>query len=416
MPLFHYEAVDGKGRRVKGVMPASDETNLELRLKMLDVWLLDATQEVRASAGAKAAAARSGWRTGWYKVKRRELIEFCSLMSFETRVGIPVVQALELASQDCQDPRFRATLDGLKLHLEGGLLLCEALEKYPQTFSLHFTSVIRAGESSGKLTEAFTDLKGYLEWVEQVVADVRQASLYPLITLIVVSGFSLFLFTFIIPQFVSLMKLVKVPVPLLTQVVFAVSDFAKATWWLWVLLMLFLVVGIPLGRRMSKRFAYWVDYVKINLPLFGELNLMLALSRFAHNLSILYSSGIPIIQAFHLCQGLVENLIVEEAVAQMETDLKSGNTISEAMRKRPIFPAILLRMVTMGETTGKLDEALHGVAEYYNEIIPRRIKKLFTVLEPAMTLGLIFMVGVVALSIYLPMLSLMTAVGQTNNR
>ncbi|PYI83716.1 MAG: hypothetical protein DME26_14550 [Verrucomicrobia bacterium] len=171
-----------------------------------------------------------------------------------------------------------------------------------------------------------------------------------------------------------------------------------------------------MGKRLSRRFAYYADYVKISLPLFGELNLMLAISRLAHNLSILYSSGIAILESLNLCKGLIECVVVENAVIQMETDIKSGSTVSEAMRKHKIFPPILLRMVTMGEGTGKLDEALQNVSDYYNEIIPRRIKKIFTFLEPAITLTLIFMVGAIALSIYLPLLSLMSAVGQSGNR
>ena len=415
MPVFKYQAVDVKGRGVDGSMVAYDEINLESKLKAIDMWLIEATVSHAPSIAAKAAADRSGWLSTFRKIKRRELIEFCTLMAFETRVGIPLIQALEIATHDCNDLRFRRILEGVKQQLESGLLFYEALEKYPQAFTPQFTSVIRAGASSGKLPDAFTDLKEYLEWVEKVIADVRQASLYPLITLVVVSGFGLFLFTFIIPKFVDLMKLTKVPVPMLTQIVFGISDFAKATWWLWVLVMLFLVVGVPLIRKLSRGFARFVDIVKLKLPLFGELHLMLAIPRFAHNLSILYSSGIPIIQAFNLTRGLIDCVPVEDAVEQMEADLKSGHTISEAMRKHIIFPAVLLRMVTMGETTGKLDEALQGVSDYYNEVIPRRVKQIFTFLEPAMTLGLIFMVGAIALSIYLPMLSLMSSVGQNAN-
>jgi type IV pilus assembly protein PilC len=345
-------------------------------------------------------------------VPRRELIEFCTLMSFQCRVGIPLLQALDLAGQDCQTPRFKRVIGGMQMHIEAGLLFYEALEKYPGTFSPHFVSIVRAGELSSKLPEAFTDLKEYLEWVEQVLADVRQASLYPAITLVVVSAFGLFLFTFIIPKFVVLLEGLKVPIPMLTRIIFGVSDFAKATWWVWVLGLIFLMVGIPIGRRMSKGFAYAMDYIKIHLPIFGELNLMLALSRFSHNLSILYSSGIPIIQALTLCQGLIDCVPVERAVNTVETDVKAGHTISEAMRKHKIFPPILLRMVTMGEGTGTLDKSLQNVSDYYNEIIPRRIKKVFTFLEPAMTLMLIFMVGAIALSIYLPLLTLMSSIGK----
>jgi type II secretory pathway component PulF len=147
------------------------------------------------------------------------------------------------------------------------------------------------------------------------------------------------------------------------------------------------------------------------VPIFGELNGMLALSRFAHNLSILYRSGLPIIQCLEMCQeGLVGNMVVEKAVEEVAEDVKTGSTISEAMHRHNVFTALLLRMVAMGETSGNLDKALDNVAEYYNDVIPRRIKAVFSIMEPALMLFLIFMVGCVALAIYLPIISLMGAV------
>jgi len=407
MPVFRYEAIDKRGRNLSGMMPALDESNLELKLKSAGFWLIDAATERPPAAMDKPAQSDLGWRTMWGKRRRRALIDFCTLMSFQSKVGIPLVQALEVASQDCEDVQFRRVLAGLQHHIESGLLFYEALEKYPRLFTPHFVSVIRAGEMSSKLPETFDDLREYLEWVDQVIAEMRQASLYPLIVTTVIFAFVLFLFTFIIPRFATLLTSLKIPLPLLTQIIFALSDFVKATWWLWLLGLLAVTLGVPLGRRLSRRFALWLDRLKLNLPIFGPLNLMLALSRFTHNFAILYRAGIPILQSLNLCQGLVGSLVVEDAVAGVHEDVKTGSTISEALRRQPIFPPMLLRMVVMGETTGNLDAALENVSEYYNEIIPRRIKKIFTVLEPALMLALIFVVGAVALSIYLPSLALM---------
>ena len=138
---------------------------------------------------------------------------------------------------------------------------------------------------------------------------------------------------------------------------------------------------------------------------------MLALSRFTHNLSILYRSGLPIIQALDMCQqGLIGNAVIERAVGAVKEEVKTGSLISEAMHRQTVFTALLLRMVAMGETSGNLDKALDNVSAYYTEVVPRRIKNLFSVLEPALMLFLIFLVGSVALSIYLPIISLMGAI------
>jgi type IV pilus assembly protein PilC len=153
-----------------------------------------------------------------------------------------------------------------------------------------------------------------------------------------------------------------------------------------------------------------IDYAKLHIPLFGELNVMLALSRFTHNLALLYRSGLPVLQSLALCQrGLIGNVYIEKAVAGVEEDVKTGSTISEAMHRRKVFTALLKRMVAMGETSGNLDSALNNVSAYYTDVVPRRIKSIFTVFEPALMLFLIFLVGCVALSIYLPILALMAA-------
>jgi type IV pilus assembly protein PilC len=411
MPVYRYQAVDRRGRNLSGLMPAHDESNLEQKLKALGLWLTEVTREQPGAPTDKFNPSDSHWSRIRGKRQRRDLIEFCTLMSYQVRVGIPLARALEASSEDCGDPAFRHVLTGLQNQIESGLHFYEALARYPRVFSAHFVSVIRAGELSSKLPETFEDLKKYLEWVDQVVADVRQATLYPAIVLTVISGFCIFLFTFIIPRFSELLSKLSVKQPLLTQIVFTAGDFARNTWWLWLGLFLMLVVGIPVGRRLSKSFTFHTDQLKLRLPVFGSLNLMLALSRFTHNLAILYRSGIPIIQALELCQrGLIGNAVIETAVGEVERDVKTGSTIGEAMHRHPVFPALLLRMISMGESTGHLDQALDNVAEYYNNVIPRRIKAVFGVLEPALMLFLIFMVGSVALAIYLPILSLMGSI------
>src|ERR1043166_2614217 len=385
MPVFRYEAIDKRGRSLTGMMPALDESNLEMRLKHFGLWLTEAALE-KASASADAVPQSDlRWLQMRGKRRRRELIDFCTLMTFQIRVGIPLGRALEVSAQDCKDPRFQKVLNGLQSQLESGLQFHEALARYPAIFSPHFVSVVRAGELSSKLPETFEDLRKYLEWVEQVMADVRQATLYPSIVITVVFAFVIFLFTFIIPKFAELLNHLNVEQPILTRIVLGAGDFFHSTWWFWVPALLLAAIGIPVGRRLSRRFA--------------------------HNLAILYRSGIPILEALRLCQrGLIGNATIEEAVAEVELAIKGGATISEAMHRQDVFSAMVLRMVTMGESTGSLDQALENVANYYNQVIPRRIKNLFSVLEPMLMLFLIFLVGSIALAIYLPIISLMGAI------
>ncbi len=411
MALYQYQAIDARGKSIQGTMPAPDESTLEQKLKAAGLWLTEAVIQMPGAATARA----TGSRVGRFKLRgrrgRRELIDFCTLMTFQIRAGISLVKALDVACQDCKIPGFKEVLLDLSRHIESGMQFHEALEQHPGVFTRHFVSVIKASEITGNLPEAFDDLKRYLEWLDRVMADVRQASLYPSIVMTVILAFVIFLFTFIIPKFATLLDNLHVRQPLLTQAVFSAGDFAKGSWWLWLPLLASIVIVVLVGRRLSERIAFWVDHLKLRLPVFGELNQMLALSRFTHNFAILYRSGMVVLESLKLCRhGLIGNTVVEQAVAAVEADVKTGSTISEAMHRQPVFSALLIRMVAMGETSGSLDKALENVSSYYTEVIPRRIKNVFSILEPALMLFLILLVGAVALAIYLPILSLMSAI------
>jgi type II secretory pathway component PulF len=408
MPIFRYQAVDRRGRTRDGVMPAPDGPGLEEKLRTAGLWLIDFTYVGQAGGAAVATAQLKLKRTGmWGKRRRRELIDFCTLMSYQTKVGVTLVKALDVARRDCRHPAFRQVLASIQSDIEAGLQFHESLVKYPSLFSPQFICVVRAGESSGRLAESLEELRDYLEWVDKIIADVRQATLYPIIIACAVAAFVVFLFTFIVPKFAALLAGLHVPLPLITQIVFTASDVICTYWWAWVPLVAVAAVGIPLGLRFSKRFVLLVDGLKLRLPVFGELNRMLALSRFAHNLALLYRAGVVILSALNITEGLVGNAVVAKALAAVQEDIKAGKTISEAMHRQPVFSALLLRMVNVGEQSGNFDQALDNVSEYYNEVIPRRIKALFTVLEPALMLVLIFIVGGVAIAIYSPIIALM---------
>ena len=412
MPIFQYVGMNEDGKRVVGKMNASDESGLDRKLRSLGLWLLEVQQTQGDQKSELAAASEKSLPLALKraKVRRRLLIEFCTLLGFQCKVGIPLVQALDVTTSDCESLEFKRILTGVKQHLEAGQMFNEALARYPKMFPLEFISVVRAGEQSGKLPEALEYMRGYLEWLDQLMADIAQASLYPGIVLLVVLIFMLFLFSFIIPQFAKLLTSLRIELPFITKFFFSVGAFAQQTWGLWAGVIVAVLLFIFVGRRLSMGIALFLDKTKLNLPVFGELNLMLSISRFAHNLAIMYRSGIPLMQGLGLCQGLVGNSVVEAAIGRAEENLAAGDTVTEAFRKEDIFPSILLRMTAMGEKSGNMDIALENVADYYNQIIPRRIKKIMTMMEPALMLFLIGLVGAVALSIYLPIISLMSAV------
>lgn len=405
MQSFAYQGIDQDGKTVTGQLAARDEASLEERLRAMGLWLVSAKAE-KGKDGKASSLTRWGMGSGG---GRRELIDFATLMSFQLRVGVPMMQSLEIAAADCANPRFKATIGELKRLVESGESLADGMARFPRVFAAQFTSLIRAAESSGTVPEAFLELKRYLEWQEQIMADIRQATIYPAIVFAVVCLFVLVLFTFVVPQFVQLLTVAKVGLPLITRVVFSLSDVAKATWWMWMAAFIVVPVSVQMARAKSKRFDLAFDRAKFGLPVFGELNHMLVISRLAHNLAVLYRSGISIVNAIKLCKDLVGSSLVAEALDDIAQRVEAGEVISDSMRRHPVFPQLLIRMVAMGERSGSLDTSLENVASYYNVLIPRRIKKVFSIMEPALILFLVGVVGTVALAIFLPIISLMGA-------
>lgn len=399
MKSFAYIGLDARGRSKTGRMVAPDEVALEELLRGSGVWLVEARTETVTQT--ERVVTRRGRAT------RRELASFCTLMAFLTKVGIPLVSALDIAAQDCDRPAFASILRELKRFIESGLPLAESLERFPSCFNKGFVSLVRAGEQSGALPEAFSELKRYLEWQEQVAADVKQATIYPAMVMITTAIFVLVLFTFVVPKFVTLLAVAKVELPWPTRVVFKISDVAKATWWMWIIGLVAGPLSVQLARKYSVAFSKFWDRLWMKLPLIGPLTHMLWMARLAQNLAVLYRNGVPLVAALKLCEGLVGSRMVGEMVADMGRRIEEGATFSEAMRQHSLFPTLLVRMTSIGEKTGQLDQGLENVAGYYNMIVPQRIKRVFSFMEPAMILGLVGIVGFVAMAIFMPILSLM---------
>lgn len=396
MAAFQYSAVNAAGKAVTGRMEAADEGALEQKLLAIGFWLVSAKRQKDAS-------------TVFVKpISRRDMIDFYTLMSFQTKAGVSLIQAIKVASGETQNIRLKIALKDVFQKIESGAMLFEAMNGHPEAFSRQVVYMIRSGEMSCKLTDTFVELREYQEWLERIVADMRQATIYPLVVVSVITVFIGFLFTVVVPKFAVLLTQMELPLPLITKIVFGASDFAKATWWMWLIGFAVLYIGVRLGRKRSKGFARNYDWMLLKIPLFGELNRMISMSRFTHNLAVMYNSGLPIIDALQLCEVVVGNRVVEDAVRDVKMKVKAGIGLSIAMGRHKVFPAMVLKMVSLGEGTGSLYAALENAADFYNEVIPRRMKKIFSLLEPVIMLFLVGLVATVALSIFLPIITMMT--------
>jgi type IV pilus assembly protein PilC len=398
MSTYHYRAYNADGETVTGALDTSSLGTLEARLRTAGLWLLDARE---GGAGAKADDSR----VSRVKLKRRDQITFFIQMSLLLRAGITLPNALDRLAEDFRGTPMGEVTGTMASEVMVGTPLHQAMALFPRVFSREVVAMIQAGEVSGRMPEVFNSLSGYFEWLDGLVAEIRQALIYPIIVMLAASGLVLLLFTFVVPRFVGLLNDLSLEVPMLTRIVMGISDALLRGW----PVLLPVLIGVPVGLKIALRvpaFARQFDRRLMQLPVFGSLIAMFALSRFAQNLAMLYAAGIPLLKGLEICRGLVGNRALSAALEDVRLGVLEGQPMSKCMQRHDVFPNTVVTMITTGESSGHLDTALSSISEYYNNVIPRRIKVVFAIFNPAMMLTLIGIVGVVALSVILPILQL----------
>ncbi len=401
MAKFHYRAIDAQGKPAEGEMTALDLSQLEQRLQDMGLWLVRALEAKPKAAKVDAHIGKRG------RVKPRDLLEFSTHMFTLLDAGIPLSQAVKNLSEESPNLQLRATLKKIFQQIEAGSPLHVAMIQHSTIFPPQVTNLVQAGEESDTLPDTFKELERYLDWADQIRGDVRQATIYPSIVMVAVTGLLILLFTFVIPRFIPVLHDLNVPLPFVTVLVIGISEFTVNNWYFWMPILLMAPLTWWVGRNYIPGFSSWRDRMVLQLPVIGELLQMLTLSKFVQNFSVLYRAGIPVLHCLELCRGLVGNQIVADALHDVQRSIAEGSTINESLQRHQIFPPMMIQMISVGETTGNLPKTLMNVAEYYNREIPRRVKKIFALFEPAITFGLIGIVGIVALALFMPMMSLM---------
>ncbi len=404
MPDYNYRGVNRTGKRIRGIITAPDIIALESELAKSGSVLIEAEENAEAESGDTNISIFSRGP------KDRELIDFFITLNSLLKAGVTLLDALREVKEEVESLIFSNIIGDMVNTIEEGGQFTDALAKYPKVFSGHILGVVRAGEHGGKLEETFEELVRYLEWQTSLKANIKQATIYPVTVLVALTVLILILFTFVVPKFSELLTSLNIPLPFPTRMVMSISDFFVAAWWVLLIVGVITAVSLKYMRRYWDRFALAFDTFKLNIMVFGGLNRMLTISKFAYNCSILLVAGVPVIQSLDLCKHLVGNKVMENALEEAKDDVAGGMQLNESLRKHEIIPKKTLLMITVGENTGDLGWALSNVASYYTEEVPRRIKKVFSIMEPLVMFTLIGIVGFTAAAVILPILSMFGAV------
>lgn len=397
MPLYAYKAVDPAGKFMKGEIEAANPGDLELRLSRIGLDLI-----------SYGLASRKNMRMGGGgEIKRRELITFCFHLEQLTRAGVPLLEGLADLRDSVDHPRFREIVGDLIDSIEGGLQLSQALANHPRVFDVIFVNLIRAGETTGRLPEVLKDLMDGLKWQDELASQAKKAVMYPAFVLVLVLGVGLGMIFFLVPQMVELFKALQVPLPIQVKILLAIKDFLTRFWFMIPLFPCGIWGGMWLVLRRTPDFAVTLDGWKLKIPGDGPILHKIILARFANYFALMFSAGISVLDALKICQGIVNNRVIERAIGSAQQQISEGTGIASGFEAARIFRKLVVRMLKVGESTGQLDHSLQNICYFYNRDVREAIEKLQVMIEPILTVILGTLMALIMVSVLGPIFDLM---------
>ena len=380
MTIYRYKAVDQTGKPARGRMDAVNDVDLELRLQRMGLDLV----------AFDVASEHHGLFSG-HSVSMQDLVMFCFQMEQLTRAGVPLLEGLVDLRDSTVNPHLREVIGGIVSEVEGGKQFSQALASHPKVFSNVFVSLVRAGEQTGKLPEVFENLATTLKWQDELISQTKRLLAYPMFVMVVVLGAITFLMIYLVPQMVTFLRNMGQELPLETRILIAVSDIFVHYWWLILSLPFLAILAVNIAIRQSPLAMYRFDYVKLHLPVTGEILQKIIMARFARYFALMYQTGVPILDAIKTCQDIASNRVVADALERVWQQINAGDSMSESFHNAGLFPPLVVRMIRVGEGTGALDKSLLNISYFYDRDVKESVEKMLKMLEPALTviLGLL---------------------------
>ena len=390
MALYSYKAIDGRGKSLMGQIEAINLIDLELRLQRMGLDLIVGGPAKRRTSMFKGA------------ITRPDLINFCFHLEQLAGAGVPILESLTDLRESVENQRFREVLSGLIESIQGGQNLSTAMADYSDVFPAVFASLIRAGEDTGRMSEVLKSLAENLKWEDELVAQTKKLMMYPAFVGSIVGGVTLFLMIFLVPQMLGFIKSTGQAIPLQTRILIQVSNFFIDYWWAVLIAPVIVFAGVKLAIARSPTFHYRIDDFKLRIPLIGPIQRKIILSRFASIFAMMYSAGITILDSIKTSEDIAGNLVIKEGLERAGQQIAEGKNVSTAFQDVGLFPPLVIRMLRVGESSGKLDNALLNVSYFYNRDVKEAIGKVEVMIEPAMTVILGAILGWVMLSVLGP--------------
>ncbi len=398
---FKYQAVSEKGEILEGVVTAADsdyvqEFLAEQNLLPIRIDLLKKKRSLSLFGLLKGAIYEN-------------LIMFTNSLATLHRAGIPLLKAMTLITVDSRDNRFNLAIDRMRVDVQSGKSLSEAMGEYDDLFSRVYIASVAAGEESGHLEDTLDELSAMLETEMELTRQVKSATRYPLIVILAIIAAFIVLMTYVVPKFVDFYGAFDAQLPLPTRIMIGTSDFISLYW----APLLVVVAAAVIGFRKyisTDSGQLWYDRQILRLPVIGEIVAKGNVARFALMFRILFNAGIPLVRVLDILKSAVKNTIISKEIEKLGAVFQRGRDITELSKDLVFFPDLALNMLAVGMESGSLDDMTEEIGKHYTKEVMYRSRQLTTVLEPILTIVLGVFVLVMALAIFLPMWSLIKAI------
>ncbi|MCC6797658.1 MAG: type II secretion system inner membrane protein GspF [Candidatus Hydrogenedentes bacterium] len=399
MGVFEYEAMAKSGKNVRGVIDADTAAAARRKLREQDLYPTKLSQSnAKTTAGAHAPEERG---TLTARVSQRDLSLMTRQLAVLLQAGMPLVESLGALMDQTANPRLRKVIFAVRDKVNEGVTLGDALSAHKRIFSELYINMVRAGEQSGALESVLFRIADITERGDRLKRKVTSMLAYPILMALVGLSIVTFMMTFVVPKIVKIFTTQKRELPFITTFMINTSQFIR-DWW-------FLIVGGIIGLFVLWRF--WVsrpegrmrwDKIKMRLPLFGPLYVKMISTRFARTLGTMLQSGLTMMTALDVVKSVLQNKVVEASMDDVKSGVRRGRDLTIPLRETGYFPPMLIHMVELGQRSGEIENMLIKVADTYDEDIEMTVDGIVSLLEPLMILVMGVFVGLLVLSILLP--------------
>ncbi|NQU39954.1 MAG: type II secretion system F family protein [Lentisphaerae bacterium] len=364
----------------------------------------------RAPTPGSKPRKKRGHVPGAKKIANDSLPGFSRQLSAMLTAGMPIVAALEALQEQTDNPNFKTVIQQVRGAIENGSAFSESLRLFPTIFNDLYANMVRGGESGGSLAEVVGRLAGFLEESAKLRRKVKSAMMYPVIVLCIAFTIAIGMIVFIVPVFGAMFADFGADLPAPTQALLDVSDFLRS-YGVYVAVVAITVIVLFKRWKKTENGAYAFDNFVLRFPVFGELNKKVAAARFSRTFGQLIRSGVPILSALEICSGATGNKVAGRIVLEARESVEKGEPLSSAMLTQTVFPIMMVRMLQAGEKTGKIDEMMESIADFYDDEVETMLSGLTSLLEPLLMVFLGVIIGGIVLCMFLPIFKMGEVVG-----